>query len=138
MRRFRHYRRFSAEGIILDSPSDIVVGIAGVAFACMGLAAIIAPSRVTAQFDIPVLTIAGRNEVRAVYGGFGLAMSGILAFAIFDPGLRPGVCLTIGIALAGMACGRLLSAGLDRALPRWPLVYCVIEAIGAVLLIYAT
>jgi membrane associated rhomboid family serine protease len=123
---------------MLDNPSDIVVGITGVAFAFMGLAAIIAPSRVTAQFDIPALTIAGRNEVRAVYGGFGLAVSGMLALAIFDPTLRPGICLTIGMALAGMAGGRLLSAGLDRALPRWPLVYCAIEAVGAVLLIYGT
>lgn len=37
----------------------------------MGIGAIAKPTVVTAQFGILELTPAGRNEVRAVYGGFG-------------------------------------------------------------------
>ena len=38
----------------------------------MGFGAIAKPAFVTAQFGILELTQAGRNEVRAVYGGFGI------------------------------------------------------------------
>lgn len=52
---------------------QIVVPAAGFLF--MGVAALALPARVTAQFDLPHLTMAGRNEVRAVYGGFSICSS---------------------------------------------------------------
>ena len=41
----------------------------------MGIGAIAKPTVVTAQFGILELTPASRNEVRAVYGGFGVFMA---------------------------------------------------------------
>jgi len=47
------------------------------------------------------------------------------------------VCLTVAAALAGMAGGRLVSAGIDRALGRLPALYLVLEAVMAAALAYA-
>jgi hypothetical protein len=103
----------------------------------MGLGAIVSPIRVTRQFDILELTAAGRNEVRSVYGGFGLAMAAMFALALWRPELRGGICLTAAAALSGMAGGRLLSALIDRQIGRYPLFYLCLEAGVAMLLFYA-
>ena len=103
----------------------------------MGLGAIAAPTRVTRQFGILELTAAGRNEVRSVYGGFGVAMATMLALALWRPELRSGICLTTAAALAGMAGGRLLSWLIDRQIGRYPLFYLCLEAVVASLLFYA-
>jgi hypothetical protein len=116
---------------------DFALGISAIAFAGMGLGALAAPDRVTGQFDIPTLSANGRNEVRAVYGGFGAAMALILLATLFHPTLRLGVCLTLAAALGGMAAGRLISAMLDRKLGRAPLFYIAVELVGAALLLYA-
>ncbi len=100
----------------------------------MGLGAIARPVLVTRQFGIFDLTVAGRNEVRSVYGGFGLAMAAMLAAALWRPELRVGVCLTVAAALAGMAGGRVLSTVIDRRIDRWPAVYMCLEAVVAALL----
>ena len=79
-------------------------------------------------------------EVSDVYGGFGLAIAGVLAYAaIADGELRTGILVTVGAALAGMAFGRLLSAvlgGRTAFYPNW--FYFGVEAVaGAALLITA-
>ena len=79
----------------------------------------------------------GRNEVRAIYGGFGIAMSSILIAAIYAPALRTGVCLTLAAALIGMAVGRVISGALDRRLARAPLTYLLLEVMTATLLLCA-
>ena len=61
---------------------DVVVAVIAVAFLLMGVGAFAKPELVTRQFGIDALDADGRNEVRAVYGGFGLAMSGILLAAL--------------------------------------------------------
>jgi hypothetical protein len=103
----------------------------------MGVGALVKPSLVTRQFEIVALTAAARNEVRAVYGGFGIAMAVMFGLALVDPRLRTGICLTAAASLAGMAGGRLLSAGVDRTLGRAPLAYLCLEAVLAGLLFYA-
>jgi hypothetical protein len=50
---------------------DLPVLLAIAGFAVMGVGAIAKPAFVTAQFGIVEFTRAGRNEVRAVYGGCG-------------------------------------------------------------------
>lgn len=104
--------------------------------AVMGVGALVVPDRVTEQFDVPTLTIAGRNEVRAVYGGFGIAMAAMLIVASTSMDLRLGVGLTIGVALIGMAVGRLVSAVIDRSLPSRPLMYLVVELVAAGVILY--
>jgi hypothetical protein len=83
--------------------------IAIAAFTVMGIGAIAKPAFVTAQSGILKLTPAGRNEVRAVYGGFGLFMALALLVALQQPELRDGILFTVGVALGGMATGRLVS-----------------------------
>jgi hypothetical protein len=121
---------------MLDGP-DTALTIGGLAFAVMGIGALAAPERVTGQFDIPHLTANGRNEVRAVYGGFGLAMAGMLGLAFATPDMRAEICLALAAALGGMAAGRVLSSLWDRQIGRWPTVYLAIECMGALLLLYA-
>lgn len=116
---------------------DLPLFLALVLAVLMGLGAIVAPLRVTRQFDIVELSAAGRSEVRAVYGGFGLAMAAMAAVALSHPELRAGICLTTGAALAGMAGGRLISALMDRQIGRFPLFYLGLEAIMAAALLAA-
>ena len=113
----------------------IYLGITG--FITMGIGSFFLPERVTAQFDIPTLSTAGRNEVRAVYSGFGILMGLMLVVALNAPLLRSGICFTVAAALAGMAIGRILSTILDRHIGRWPLFYMYLEIILATLIILA-
>ncbi len=105
-------------------------------FLAMGVLGLAAPERISAPFGQPTLTPAGRNEVRAVYGGFGVAIALVLAVALRQPALRAGVFLTVGVALAGMAGGRIVAACIERPgqfYPTW--FYCLLETAMALVLI---
>jgi hypothetical protein len=112
----------------------MLILIVAACFALMGLVALVSPLQVTRQFDVLALSAAGRSEVRAVYGGFGLAMVGALAWATFAPELRAGLCLAVCLAAWGMAAGRLVSVLVDRAMPPFARLFFVVEvALGAAL-----
>lgn len=113
---------------------DNLIAVASAAFALMGVGSLAMPLFVTRQFGITDLTIDGRNEVRAVYGGFGLAMAAALISTFLYPDLKNGICLAIALALAGMAAGRLISASIDRRIGRFPLLYLAIECAGSLAL----
>jgi len=117
--------------------NDIPVYLGVIGFILMGIGSFCLPEKVTAQFDIPTLSTAGKNEVRAVYGGFGVLMGLMLIIALFTPNLREGICLTVAAALGGMAIGRFLSAVLDRHINGFPLFYMCLEAVLASLLFFA-
>jgi hypothetical protein len=114
---------------------DALLLVVVVFFAGMGVVALVAPARVAATNDSPPPSLAARNEIRAVYGGFGLAVAALLVLATRDAALAPGIFLTVAGALAGMAAGRLVSALVERPArfyPSW--FYCVVElAMAAVL-----
>ena len=120
------------------SSATLIAYFVAALFAFMGLGSIVLPSKTLAQFDISDLNADGRNEVRAVYGGFGLAMALLLIAATLVPDIRFGVMLTISVALSGMAFGRILSALIDREIGRMPLFYLVLELIVAVLLFWSS
>jgi len=119
---------------------DILVLLIAAGFAAMGLAAIMRPYDILAQFGVEVDTIEGRNEVRAVYGGFGLAIAAILAVAVLgDPDTRDGILVAVSIALFGMAGGRLASAALERPRSAYPVwVFFAIEVVSGIVLLAAT
>ena len=96
----------------------VVLCLCAVLFAVMGVGSIIVPTRVTAQFGIPSLNREGRSEVRAVYGGFGIAMAAALIAAIFNLEIRSGIAFAVGFALGGMALGRIISAIMDAGIGR--------------------
>src|SRR5215831_2638506 len=88
-------------------------------FAGMGLLALARPERITTTFGTSSLTAEGRNEVRAVYGGFGLAVAAILALTFSSP-LGHGIQVAVGISLLGMAGGRLVAALVERPATFYP------------------
>ena len=120
-----------------ESLAPVILGAVAVAFALMGIGALVRPTVVTRQFGIPALTPEGRSEVRAVYGGFGLAVAAMLVVAITTPDLRAGIAITVAVALFGMAVGRVVSAVIDRSLSKVVVLYLVIEVVVGVLLVLA-
>lgn len=116
-----------------------VIVVVGLFFLGMGVFALAAPQVMLRPFDYTLRTAASRAEVRGVYGGFGLAIAGVLAYAAVTPGeVRTGILITVGAALAGMAFGRAVSAVFDARTafyPNW--FYCIVEAVGATVLFWA-
>jgi hypothetical protein len=111
--------------------------VAAVFFLGMGVYALAAPAAMIRVFSIKLPEPESRSEVRAVYGGFGLAIAGVLAFAAAESGsLRTGIMITVGVALAGMAFGRIVSAAIDGRTPFYPnWFYFFVEAVGATALL---
>ncbi|MDV3126717.1 DUF4345 domain-containing protein [Mycobacterium sp. 21AC1] len=115
-----------------------VIVVAGVFFVSMGLYALAAPAALVRPFGIVPEQATARAEVRAVYGGFGLAIAGMLGYAAATPSVRTGVLITVGAALAGMAFGRIVSSIIDGRTsfyPSW--FYCLVEVIAAAALFWA-
>ncbi|RUP06070.1 MAG: DUF4345 domain-containing protein [Mycobacterium sp.] len=115
-----------------------VIAAAAVFFLGMGSYALAAPAKMIEVFGITLPQRESRSEVRAVYGGFGLAIAGVLAFAATSAGpMRTGIVVTVGLALAGMAFGRIVSAVVEGKTPFYPnWFYFVVEVViaGALLL----
>lgn len=111
--------------------------VAGVFFAGMGVYGLVAPARLVAPFGLSADSAHSRSEVRAVYGGFGLAIAGVLGWAATGTGgARTGAVAAVGVALAGMAFGRVVSRAVDTATPFYPIgFYFLVEAIGATALL---
>jgi hypothetical protein len=110
--------------------STMLVLFVAAAFALMGVAAVARPESIVAYFGTRGLTRDGRNEVRAVYGGFGLAIATLLCATRYSAAIRQGAVLAVAVALLGMAAGRLLSVLIDGAPGRWPWVFLLVELGG--------
>ena len=109
----------------------VVIVLGAVFFAGMGVYSLATPARLVAPFAIELGNATSRAEVRAVYGGFGLAIAAMLIVALTAPELRTGILLTVAAALAGMAFGRVVSAldGRTRFYPNW--FYFLVESVAA-------
>lgn len=122
---------------MVSTVGAVIIAPIAVFFVGMGVYALAAPAAIVRPFGTTLGGAASRSEVRAVYGGFGLAIAGVLAYAIVADGdVRKGILITVGAALAGMAFGRLAAAVLgDRTsfYPNW--FYCLVEAVAAAALI---
>lgn len=117
-----------------------LVAAVAVFFLGMGLYGLAAPRTLIRPFGIALEHPESRSEVRAVYGGFGVAVAGVLLYAILRPEARTGVLVAVAVALVGMAVGRLISAlaGERTAFyPNW--FYFLVELVlaGALLLAMA-
>jgi hypothetical protein len=110
-----------------------VIGIIAVFFLGMGVYALAAPAALVRPFGITLGEAAARSEVRAVYGGFGLAIAAALSYAaVADVDVRTGIVLTVGAALAGMAFGRVAAAVVGDRTPFYPnWFYFLVEAVAA-------
>lgn len=118
---------------MVSTVGAVIIALIAVFFVGMGVYALAAPAAIVRPFGTTLGGAASRSEVRAVYGGFGLAIAGVLVYAaVADEDVRKGILITVGAALAGMAFGRLAAAVLgDRTsfYPNW--FYCLVEAVAA-------
>jgi len=119
--------------------STVVLVVVAVFFGGMGVFALVAPGAMLRPFAITIGGAQSRSEVRAVYGGYGVAMAALLATAAFRPEFhRAGIMITVAVALDGMAFGRLVSAVVDKRTsfcPNW--LYFLVEAVVAGALLVA-
>ena len=115
---------------------SVQVIIVAVLFALMGIGAFVRPRTFVVPFGLAAETPDARNEIQAVYGGFGLAVAATLVAALSYPQLRDGVVVTVAASLAGMAGGRAVAALRERP-GRMPVIFFFVEAVGAAFLLTA-
>ncbi|MBB5854908.1 DUF4345 domain-containing protein [Amycolatopsis umgeniensis] len=117
--------------------APVLIGLVAVFFLGMGLLGLAAPRRLIQPFGIKLDSATARTEVRAVYGGFGVAIAVLLGFAAFDVGgIQRGAAIAVAVALAGMAFGRLVARFAERPerfYPSW--LYFWVELVMAALLV---
>ncbi|MCF4164410.1 DUF4345 family protein [Zavarzinia compransoris] len=106
-----------------------------VIFAVMGLVAFVRPAAMLAPIGLPAQTVDARNEIQAVYGGYGLAMAAVLIAPLWLPELGAGPAVVVGIALAGMAFGRLVALLREQRIGKFPAAFLAMEGAGAALLL---
>ena len=118
---------------------SVLVLLVAVFFAGMGLAALVSPAFIWAPFGVVPSTPASRNEVRAVYGGFGLAVAGLLVAADrAGDSFREGALVAVAVSLAGMAAGRLIGLLVEPSgLRGYPALFLGVEAALAGALVLA-
>jgi hypothetical protein len=106
-------------------------------FLWMGCVALVRPRKFARLLELDANTPLARSEVRAVYGGYGVAMAGALLVGLLLPRHLAGIAATVGAAMTGLAAGRLISCWLDRAMPRMARIFTALE-LGLALLLFGT
>lgn len=121
----------------MSTVASLTIAVIGVFFLAMGTYALVTPGALAAPFHLSVKTPESRSEIRAVYGGFGIAMAAVLGAAALDIGdIRTGAVTTVGLALIGMAGGRLVSRLLDTPVRFYPIwFYFVVELVAGTALL---
>lgn len=103
----------------------------------MGVIALVTPTFVVQLFGETNIGADMRNEVRAVYGGFGIAIAAVLVASLKVETIRSGVYVVVAVALFGMACGRIISLLIEKRLGLFPTVFLVVEVLLGSALLYA-
>jgi uncharacterized membrane protein len=116
---------------------SVQLSIVAFLFLLMAAGAFLNPRMFLAPYvGIEAKTPDARNEIQAVYGGFGIAVAVVLLLPTWMPEAKTGVIVAVAGALAGMAVGRLIAALRERP-GRWPLIFFGIESAGAAFLLSA-
>jgi hypothetical protein len=117
--------------------ADAVVLTVAAFFLAMGVYALAAPTRLIAPFRITADSPEARTEIRAVYGGFGVAVAVLLILAVIDAaGVQEGAVVAVAAALLGMASGRLIGRLFDKPSGFYPIwLYFWVELLGGGLLL---
>jgi uncharacterized membrane protein len=120
-----------------DASVSIQLSVVAFLFLVMAIGAFLNPRTYLVPFvGIAAETADARNEIQAVYGGFGVAIAVVLLLPIWMPVAKTGVIIAVAGALAGMAVGRIIAALRERP-GRWPRIFFVVESTGAALLLSA-
>ena len=100
------------------------VVLAAVFFGVMGVLSMYRPEALPDALGSTNQSADERNEVRAVYGGFGIAIAALLIWTLTDDTHSSGIYLTVSTALIGMAAGRIVDVLVDRERPWiWPTAF---------------
>jgi len=120
----------------MDNLIAAALTIAGALFyGFIGVSAMARPRRLLRAFDLIAESAGARNEVRAVYGGLPLALSGALLMSLWLLAEARSVLVTVGFLTLAMAAARLASALIDRAFGASPRLWTMLElAVAAALL----
>jgi hypothetical protein len=106
-------------------------------FIGIGVVGLVNPRFMPGLVDIPLASAPGRSEMRAVYGGFGVAVGLLILFGLASSSAwLDGVRLAFGVATAGMAAGRVVGALLERDFrpyPTWVFALIEVAVAGALL-----
>ena len=104
-------------------------------FLSMGVSALVRPSSVISFVKLVPETVDARNEVRAVYGGFGVVVSVLLIYSAYNSDIRSGALIAVAASLLGMALGRIISLFIEKP-GKWPIVFMFMESALAGLLLW--
>ncbi|MGB0922513.1 MAG: DUF4345 family protein [Alphaproteobacteria bacterium] len=118
--------------------SIVLVGTVAAFFLAMGLMVLLDPAThgMMAIYSPPAFEADMRNEVRAVYGGFGVAIAALLVSTFYSDAIRLGARVAVAVALGGMALGRVISFMIEPADSIWPALTIGMElALAAMLLV---
>ena len=112
---------------------DITVMLVALLFLGMGMATLVKPALLSTTFGSDVTGRPWRNEIRAVYGGFGIAIAfGLVLVQTWLPEFKGGLFLAIALALLGMAFGRLIGFLLESGSGHWTVFYFILEIAGGI------
>jgi len=114
--------------------TTVAPALAGLFYLALGLAALARPATLLAGFGLAAEGVDARNEVRAVYGGFPLAVAGLVVWSMSGGAHAAGILLALAVTSFGMALGRLMSAVIDRRIGRLPTLFVAVELVLGLLL----
>lgn len=114
--------------------SIVAPAAAGLFYFLLCVAALARPQTLLAGFGLAAQTRDARNEIRAVYGGFPLAVAALVLWSLTGADKAEGILLALAVASLGMAVGRLVSGGLDGGIGRLPVLFVGVELVLAALL----
>lgn len=111
---------------------------AGLFYLALGVVALAKPTTLLTGFGLPAQSLDARNEVRAVYGGFPIAVAALVIWSLSGAEHASGILLSLAVASLGMALGRLVSAAIDGSIGRLPALFIAVELVLAAMLAAGT
>ncbi|MCL2535493.1 MAG: DUF4345 domain-containing protein [Nocardiaceae bacterium] len=111
---------------------QVYLAVAAVAFALIGINAMIHPAAAVAGIGLRPDGVAGLNEIRASYGGLQLAIALVAATGlVWRPARLPALAVST-VLCAGMALSRLVSLVVDGLPPAPMLLWLSLELLATV------
>jgi hypothetical protein len=111
--------------------NQLVLILAAVVFAWVGLMGLLAPATIAAPIDMGLEGASAHNEIRANYGGMHLGMCALFVAGALATSARRPATILLTVFTGGLVIGRLLSLVADG----WPNTFIfqllVLEAAAA-------
>lgn len=89
--------------------------LSGLALLAVGLTGLVSPESLFDPLGVALTSVAGRNEVRAAYGGMHLGVGALLLWAAWCPAQRRAGLWLVAAFMGGLALGRFSSLLFDGA-----------------------